>query len=131
MFWPMWLRQPKFVSAPESLLLHFVTIGLELLTEGLELAAARRICVALTAWQFSLSGEFGFRIRRCHADKGGSRTQQCCCANSDCYAACCSANAVRRAADFQVKHKTPLLFGHQRLALSRWRTSDFERQRLR
>jgi hypothetical protein len=95
------------VSAPESLLLHFVAIGLELLAESFELAAARSSCMALTAWQFSLSGEFGFRIRRCRADKRGSRTQQCRCANSDRYAAYCSANAVRLAADFQVKHKTP------------------------
>jgi hypothetical protein len=83
-------------STPESLLLHFVAIGLELLAEGFELAAARSSCMALTAWQFSLSREFGLRIRRCRADKGGARAQQCCYANSDRYAARCNPNSSRR-----------------------------------
>jgi hypothetical protein len=72
-----------FISFPscQLLLRELVAVLLELFSEGLELAAARRICVALTAWQFGLSREFRFCIRRCR-DKGGSRAQQCYYANS-------------------------------------------------
>jgi hypothetical protein len=64
-----------FVPKLSVLLRELVAVRLELFSEGLELAAARRICMALTAWQFGLSGKFGFRIRRCRY-KGGNRAQQ-------------------------------------------------------
>jgi hypothetical protein len=99
------------------LLRELVAVRFELFSECFELAAARRICVALTAWQFGLGREFRFCIRRCR-DKGGSRAQQCYCANSARYAACCSANTIGRAAEFRVKHEHPPLFGTKRLTLS-------------
>jgi hypothetical protein len=58
-------------------LLHLEAIGLELFTEGLELAAARRIYVTLSARQFRLSCEFWLRIHRRAADKSdGSACKQ-------------------------------------------------------
>jgi hypothetical protein len=70
-----------FMWTARSLLLHLKAISLELLAEGFELAAARGICVALTAGQFGLGREFWLRIRRRRAKKGGSRAQQRCGAN--------------------------------------------------
>src|SRR6476620_3008090 len=53
--------------------LHLVAVGLELLAECLELAAACGVRVTLSAGQTGLGGEFGFRrslTRRCDQHRG-------------------------------------------------------------
>ena len=57
----------------EMNLLQLVAVSLELFAEGLELAAARRVYVALPARQFRLGCEFRLRIGRRGADKSESR----------------------------------------------------------
>jgi hypothetical protein len=81
-------------------LLQLVAVSLELFTEGLELATARRVCVALPAWQFRLGSEFWLRIGRRGADKSESRTRAQRDRDADRQAKARRTNWIGRATNF-------------------------------
>lgn len=87
------------VCGTKMRLLHLEAIGLEFFTEGFELAAARRICVALAARQFGLGREFWLRVGWRCADKS-SRAREQHSNNAGRQAKSRRRNRIGRAANF-------------------------------
>jgi hypothetical protein len=89
-------------------LLHLEAIGLEFFAEGFELATARRVCVALPAWQFRLGSEFWLRIRRRGADESESRACDQRGSDAGRQAQARRTDWIARAATFCMNHEKPL-----------------------